>query len=84
MAHHDLKTWPGPYLAVVTGAKRHEIRVDDRGFAEGDTVTLREWDPERRTYTGRQFKFRIGYLSRGPEWGLPVGLCVFSLLLVSP
>lgn len=42
---HHLKTWPEPFQAVIDGRKRHEVRVDDRGFAVGDVLTLKEWDP---------------------------------------
>src|SRR5690606_28445539 len=42
---HDLKCWPEPFRAIVAGAKRHEFRRDDRGYALGDVLYLYEWDP---------------------------------------
>lgn len=49
MKTHILKTHPDPFAAVLSGEKRHEIRVDDRGFAVGDVLELREWVPHERT-----------------------------------
>jgi hypothetical protein len=93
--HHVLKTWPEPFQAILDGRKRHEIRVDDRGFAVGDVLNLKEWDPspvmctvtpystvptERPAgYTGREVNVRVTYLTPGGKWGLPEGLCVMSI-----
>jgi hypothetical protein len=40
---HDLKCWPEPFAAILSGEKRHEIRRDDRGFKVGDVLRLREY-----------------------------------------
>lgn len=45
MRVHELKTWPEPYAATVSGAKTFEIRKDDRGFRVNDILRLREWVP---------------------------------------
>jgi hypothetical protein len=45
-AHHELKTWPIVFQAVWTRRKSFEIRLNDRGYQAGDTVTLREFDPK--------------------------------------
>jgi len=88
---HDLKTWPAPFAAVLSGAKRHEIRKADRPFAVGDVLLLREWDPTLaptlsgipfaapRGYTGRSLRVRVTYITRGGEWGIPEGMCVMSI-----
>jgi len=44
--HHFLKIWPQYFYHVKRGTKTFEIRNNDRGFQQGDTVTLREWNPE--------------------------------------
>lgn len=42
---HVLKTWPGPFSAVLSGIKTHEVRKNDRLFALGDVLVLREFVP---------------------------------------
>jgi hypothetical protein len=83
---HQLKTWPEPFVAVIDGKKRHEIRVDDRGFAVGDVLHLREYDPSpagstllHRGYSGRECWARVTYLTPGGQWGLPSNVCVMSI-----
>lgn len=50
---HELKTWPQYYNQIRIGAKRFELRRDDRGgFHVGDLLILREWQPEGEHYTG--------------------------------
>ncbi len=51
---HALKCWPEPFAAVRDGRKRFEFRKDDRGFAVGDVLELKEWEPcEHCNATGR-------------------------------
>lgn len=91
MRTHDLKCWPEPFAAILDGRKHHEVRTDDRGFAVGDVLELREWLHEPigcgpwilNGYTGRSVSVRVTYLSAGGTWGLPDGLCVMSIALVT-
>ncbi|RYG63647.1 DUF3850 domain-containing protein, partial [bacterium] len=48
---HDLKTQPEPFQAVWSGRKNFELRQNDRDFAMGDILLLREFDPKTQTYT---------------------------------
>lgn len=79
MRVHDLKVWPAPFRALRRGEKRHEVRRDDRGFAVGDALHLREWQPRRRRYTGRVVERIVTHKTAGGRWGLPRGLCVLSV-----
>ena len=91
---HVLKTWPEPFEAVAKGINRFEVRKDDRGFAVGDRLALREWIPREPPavrgkrpeavewigeYTGRVIMARVTYLLRGPAFGLPAEMVVMSL-----
>jgi len=53
MKTHDLKCHPRFYAGVDDGSRPFECRRNDRGFAVGDTLRLREFDPEYG-YTGRE------------------------------
>ncbi len=76
---HELKTHPQPFTAILNGFKKHEIRVNDRDFHEGDELFLREWNPETLAYTGRHVLVDITYITHGGEWGLPPNLVVMSV-----
>jgi hypothetical protein len=75
---HELKTWPVPFRAIKGGAKRFEYRKDDRGFAAGDLLRLREWTPGYNRYTGDEVLARVTYLLR-KGFGLPDGYVVMSI-----
>lgn len=79
--NHELKCWPEPFQAVLDGRKRHEIRQYDRSYCVGDTLLLREYDPEKKTYSGREVTAEVTYFSRGGEWGVPLGACVMSIVV---
>ncbi len=79
MTLHELKCWPEPFAALHDRVKTYEIRRDDRGFAVGDQLRLREWNPDGGAYTGLEVFASVRYLSRGPDWGLPVGLVVMAV-----
>lgn len=77
---HCLKIWPEHFQQVLSGAKPFEIRKDDRGFAVGDLVCLREFEPATQDYTGRELQRRISCITRsaGPV-ALLDGLVVLGL-----
>lgn len=75
---HELKTWPEPFAAVWEGDKRGELRPDDREFAVGDGLILREYDPKTRRYSGRKIMCRISHAMRG-EPLIPAGFALLSI-----
>ena len=89
MKRHELKTDPDVFRAVLEGRKTYEIRRNDRGFAVGDELLLRE---TRFTgaeiaagrpleYTGRELTVRISHMLTGPVYGL---LESWSILSIQP
>lgn len=79
---HELKTWPEPFEAVRIGQKQYEIRKADRPYGVGDTLKLREYDPEMCIYTGRAVSVRVKYMTPPGKWGLPPDTCVMSVELL--
>lgn len=78
--HHSLKLWPQYYKAVSEGKKNFEVRVNDRGFQAGDTVTLTEWDPEIREYPYHPNRPQLGPYKIGYVLPIDAERVVFSLL----
>ena len=76
---HDLKCWPSLWEAIADGRKTFEWRRDDRGFAVGDQLVLREWDPETQEYTRRHITVDVTYCLHGPVFGIPDGFALMSI-----
>jgi len=75
----ELKIWPEPFEAVISGKKRYEVRsVKDRVFHIDDEVLLNEYEPTLGVYTGRNFLGKITYITQAGTWGLPSDLCIFG------
>jgi hypothetical protein len=77
---HELKTWPEFFVHVFHRRKNFEIRKNDRDFQVGDKLKLREYDPEKQSYSGRTEFRRITYIAKNLEhFGLPKDVVVLSM-----
>lgn len=76
---HALKTWPEHFSAVKRGAKRAELRKDDKQppFCVGDNLVLQEWEPTRQLFTGRVVVRRVTHVARGGV--IPEGYALLSI-----
>ena len=94
MAEHVLKIWTEYFEAVSSGAKTVELRNDDRGYAVGDTLVLREWQPSTEDImdtmqgksiggtTGRECRVLVTHITRGETWLQP-GVVALSIRLIA-
>jgi len=60
----EKKIWPEYFQDVLNGKKTFELRLNDFDIAEGDTLVLKEWNPETKTYTGRELERKVGYVGK--------------------
>lgn len=79
-AIHELKSWPDQFDALSSKKKTHEVRRFDRDFKVGDFVLLREYDPETKTYSGRQLLREIVHITPPASFGLPDDIGVLSVI----
>jgi len=55
---HELKILPVHFDAVEDGVKTFELRLNDRDYKVGDVLWLKEWDDDRKIFTGRVLQRR--------------------------
>jgi hypothetical protein len=84
MTTHELKTWPLYFRAVANGSKPFEVRKDDRGFAVGDVLWLREWDPATQEYTGDECRAEVTYVLRDYAPAIGEGYAVLGVEKIQP
>lgn len=58
------KIYPEYFEAVISGKKKYELRLDDFEITEGDTLVLEEWDPIKKSYTGRKLDKKVTYVGK--------------------
>ena len=58
---HELKCWPVFFDDIAAGAKKFEIRKNDRDFRVGDKLILFKYDPEENTYTQDFIQVSVTY-----------------------
>lgn len=78
MQVHELKTVQPYFEAVARQDKTFEVRKNDRAFAVGDALWLREWDPSTKRY-GAGYVRRVSYILLGGQFGIEPGYCVLGL-----
>lgn len=87
---HEVKSWIDFFQPVFNGQKRFELRRNDRDYAVGDLLVLKEYNVAAHEYTGRSCVKRIAYVFSPhtnpatmerlpPTWGLEPGYCILGL-----
>lgn len=58
----EKKIWPKYFDLVASGKKKYELRLADFDVNEGDILILKEWDPARKNYTGREIRKKVTHI----------------------
>ncbi|MCA9364510.1 MAG: DUF3850 domain-containing protein [Candidatus Moranbacteria bacterium] len=59
---HEKKIWPEYFQKILDGKKSYELRLADWECKEGDTLLLKEWDPETKKYTRREMEKTVSFI----------------------
>jgi hypothetical protein len=64
----EKKIWPEYFQAILDGRKTFELRLADFECNPGDELTLKEWDPKTKQYTGREIKKIVSYVGKTKDY----------------
>ena len=64
MKRIEKKIWPKYFEKVLSGEKKFELRLADFDIEKGDTLVLREWNPETKDYTGSEIEKQVTMVLR--------------------
>lgn len=87
---HVLKSWPQFYQAIVDGTRTSDIRAMDRPYRIGDHLWLKEYDPFKGAYTGRECWVEVTHIISNDtpcalsSAVLQKGYCVLSIKYTPP
>lgn len=56
------KCWPEYFEKVLKGEKYFELRLADFELKPGDSLVLKEWNPETKEYTGREVRKKVNFV----------------------
>lgn len=76
---HTLKVWPDEFGAIRRGEKTHEVCKFDRNYQVGDTLLLREYNPETEAFSGEEVIVTATHITLPGTFGLPDDVGVMSI-----
>jgi len=62
MRRIEKKTYPYLFEKTLSGEKQFDLRIAEFECEVGDILVLREWDPEKEEYTGRELEKEITFI----------------------
>ena len=59
----EKKVWPRYFQKILEGKKNFELRLANFECRVGDTLVLKEWNPDTGEYTGRKIEKEVTYVT---------------------
>jgi len=75
---HELKLHPKYFERVSRGEKTFEVRKNDRDYQVGDTVIMREFDPEKGWPDHGSYESIVARITYLTTFEQKDGFCVFA------
>jgi hypothetical protein len=66
----EKKTWPEYFEKILSGEKNFDLRLADWECNLGDILVFKEWDPEKKEYTGRVAEKTVSYVLKTKDISL--------------
>ena len=66
----EKKIWPKSFDKIKSGEKTFELRLADWQCNQGDVLLLKEWDPEKKQYTGREIEKEVTHVIKTKDVNL--------------
>jgi hypothetical protein len=60
----EKKVWPEYFQKILEGVKTYELRLADFECKPGDILVLKEWDQDKKQYTGRVIEKTVTYIGK--------------------
>jgi uncharacterized protein YqfB (UPF0267 family) len=85
MTIHEVKSWSHFFDAIEAGAKKHDLRKNDRDYKVGDTLRLLRYDNINGKYTGGTQVVAVTYVTSNQfpcafsSAVIPNDYCILSL-----
>jgi len=64
----EKKVWPVYFQAILDGKKNYELRLADFECKPGDTLLLKEWNPDTKEYTGRVIEKEVTFVVKTKDF----------------
>lgn len=58
----EKKIWPEFFQKIIDGEKNFELRLADFQCNPGDELSLKEWNPKTKEYTGRVLEKEVTHV----------------------